>query len=326
MGNRQRGTALLLAGFLWAMPSLHAQELPATPQPAPLSLGNTAAPGCSDFLQQSVKQIQQEQFPAAILSADAGLSKCPSDTTLQLAKARALMLSKQFDAAVQTLNAVLTVAPSDVEALILLGQVQYLSNHDTDAAAAFQKAITAAPDKPDPHYWMGRLAYEDGRIPQAKEQFEAAIKLDGGYFKAYDNLGLCYEALSDTPHAVQSYVKALSLVYKDHPEYDSVYLNLAALMLKQGANQRAFDLAAEAASRNPHNPRSFFLAGKALEQAGKADASLQWLNKAVAMDPVYPDPHYLLARVYREQGKDAEARAEVARFKELSDKAPKIRR
>ena len=40
-------------------------------------------------------------------------------------------------------------------------------------------------------------------------------------------------------------------------------------MIKVGDYQRAFDLAAEAAERNPDEARNFFLAGKALVQLGE---------------------------------------------------------
>jgi len=224
------------------------------------------------------------------------------------------------------LHKLLASDPKNVGALILLGQVQYLSNHDTGAEASFQQAIADAPEKPEPHYFLGRMEYEDGRIPEAIDQFQAAIKLDSKFYKAYDNLGLCYEAQGNNALAIQNYTKALGLVYKDHPEYDSVYLNLTEFMLKQGDNQKAFDLAAEAVSRNSQNPKGFFLAGKAMEQAGHEEDSMLWLKKAAEMDPAYSDPHYLLARIYRKLGRTADASEETAIFKTLVDKAPRVKR
>ena len=38
--------------------------------------------------------------------------------------------------------------------------------------------------------------------------------------------------------------------------------------------------AAEAAQRNPAEPRNFFLAGKALVQAGRSDLSVRWFEQA----------------------------------------------
>lgn len=307
-----------------------AQSLPATPESQPtistLPSANSARYLCVSQLQRAQSAIRRQDFASAMEVAKAGLSTCPEQRDLLLTLADAEMLSHNFDASIQTLHALLAKTPDDVAALLLLGQTQYLNAHDQDAAASFQRAIKAAPRSPEPHYWLGRLDYADGNVPKAMQEFEKAIQLDQSFYRAYDNLGLCYEALGENGHAMENYVQALKLVYKDHPEYDDVYLNMAGLMLKLGNSQKAFDLAAEATKRNPRNPKGFFLAGKALDQAGQYDTSVKWLKQAVEMDPKYPDPHYILARVYRREGKLSDADREMADFKALQDKAPEVKR
>jgi Flp pilus assembly protein TadD len=121
-------------------------------------------------------------------------------------------------------------------------------------------------------------------------------------------------------------LKAISLVYKDHPEYDVVYANFADLLIKLGNFQRAFDLAAEAAQRNPGEPRNFFLAGKALAQAGRSDLSVRWFEQAITLDPDYPEPHYLLSQAFRKLGRPADADRELKSFETATARAPKERR
>lgn len=248
----------------------------------------------------------------------------PAHALFYLADAQ--MLSRQFAPAEQTLRTLLASDPANAQALDLLGQVQYLNNDDKDAEVTFRKAIAAAPTNPEPHYNLGRMYYEDERFQEAAAQFQMVIQFDGGFYRAYDNLGLCDEALGHDQLALQHYLKALALVYKNHPEYDTVYEDLAEYMLKQGDSQRAFNLAAEAATRNPGNPRNFYLAGKALDQAGHEQTSLRWLKRAAGMDPAFPEPHYLMARIYWRLGDATEAKAEMNTFHTLSDKAPKVRR
>ena len=140
-------------------------------------------------------------------------------------------------------------------------------------------------------------------MPRPRICFAARSRLDPGAYKAWDNLGLATEALGDPAQAQQHYLKALALVHKDHPRYDVVYANFADLLIKLGNYQRAFDLAVEAAQRNPDEPRNFFLAGKALVQLGRADISVRWLERAIALNPDYPEPHYVLSQVYRRLGR-----------------------
>ena len=88
-----------------------------------------------------------------------------------------------------------------------------------------------------------------------------------------------------------------------------VYANFADLLIKLGNYPRAFDLAAEAAQRNPDEPRNFFLAGKALVQLGRDDVSVRWFEQAIALNADYPEPHYVLSQVYRRLGREADADA-----------------
>ena len=321
--------ASLLCSSLLAFGQMPAAEQRLTPQASGNIVDSSSGPRgerCNELLRQSETAIGKEAFSPAATLARRALQACPDGTRPLLLLARAQMLSHEFASAEQSLSRLLAKDPHYVAALILLGQVQYLDNHDSDAAASFQKAIAAEPDKPDPHYWLGRLHYQDGQIPQAIGEFQTALRVDAAYYKAYDGLGLCYEAMGENGHAADAYLKAIELVHKDHPDYDTAYADFAELLLKVGKAQQAFDLASEAAKRDPRAPRNFFLAGKALEQQDQDDAALRWLLKAAQMDPGYPEPHYLLARIYHKKGKVDVANREAAEFKELSARAPKIRR
>lgn len=281
---------------------------------------------CISRLEASEHAIQEEQFSIAIETAQSAIGLCENDRRARFDIARAKMLSGDFDAAIATLDELTAEAPASADEYILLGQASYLSDHDNEAKSAFERAIALAPGKPEPHYWLGRLEYQDKDIEHAIEQYLETIRIDNTFYKAYDNLGLCYADLNNEKLALDNYAKALALVYKDHPKYDSVYINLAAFMLRKNDSQKAFDFAAEAASRNPKNPESVLLAGRALQQAGHEDASLRWLRRAAAMDSSFPEPHYFMARLLKKQGKQAEAQTEAEVFRKLSEKAPKIKR
>lgn len=315
------------------MATAHGQQqtsLPSAPQlqtpPAAAAESPSSELFCDTWLEKSRQAIKAEDFSVAIDAAQSAARACPDHSRALFYVADAQMLSKQFAAAIDTLHASLAISPQDEPALELLGEVQYLDDHDAEAETAFRKAIAAAPENPEPRYMLGRLYYEGSRYQEAAAQLQSAIQIDPKLYKAYDSLALCQEALGDNDAALKSYLKALELVYKDHPEYDTVYADLAEFMLKQGDRQRAFNLAAEAARRNPRNPRNFYLAGKVLMDGDHADASLRWLKRAAQIDPAYPEPHYLMARIYKMQGRDADATAEVRLFKTLEDRAPKIKR
>jgi tetratricopeptide (TPR) repeat protein len=128
--------------------------------------------------------------------------------------------------------------------------------------------------------------------------------------------------LSETEKAIRHYLKSIEIVHKDVPEYDWPYANLANLLINQADYKQAFNLATEAAQRNPNSARNYYLVAKALTHLDQSERSFRWLRRSIELDPEYPEPRYLLAQLLRKQGKTDEAQEEFARFKELRAKTP----
>ncbi|MGH9673365.1 MAG: CDC27 family protein, partial [Bryobacteraceae bacterium] len=107
---------------------------------------------------------------------------------------------------------------------------------------------------------------------------------------------------------------------KDHPEYDWAHANLADFFLRRNEYTKAFQLAAEAAGRNPNSARNAFLTAKALVKLEKHDLGLRWLERAVQLDPDYSEALYLLSQSYRRLGRAEDAEKTLARFQEAAKK------
>lgn len=254
------------------------------------------------------------------------LTACGASAPLLLALAQAQLLAERPADALASLDRIQSETPEYVAALKVKAKALYLLARDAEAEDTLKRAAGRAPKDPEIPYSLGRIYYHQSRHAEAAEMFRRATALDAQDYKAWDNLGLASEALGDVAQAQQHYLKAISLVYKDHPEYDVVYANFADLLIKLGNFQRAFDLAAEAAQRNPGEPRNFFLAGKALVQAGRSDLSVRWFEQAIKLDSDYPEPHYLLSQAFRKLGRVADADRELTSFQAAAARAPKERR
>jgi tetratricopeptide (TPR) repeat protein len=313
-------TLLLVASglaqqFIWAQP---------TPQNA-TAIGTLPTPAspddnCKLLQEQSGQSIAKRDYSGATDALQKAAAVCPNRKAVLLALAQAQMLSKQFDAALASLAQLLMLDPADADGLATQGEVFYLESRYPEAIDSLQKAIAADPTNSDSHYVLGRIYYAESNVSKAMEQFQQALKLDASAYKTYDGLALCYESQGNVQLASQTYMKGIELVYKDHPSYDTIYADFAEFLLRYGSDQKAFDLAAEAASRNPREPRNFFLSGKALYKAGHLKQSLEWLTKSAEMDHSYPDPHYILAQVYTRLGEKEQASREIGIFEQLSKK------
>ena len=251
---------------------------------------------------------------------------CGASAPLLLALGQAQLLARRPADAIESLDRIRSDSAEYVPALKAKAKALYLLARAAEAEDTLKRASARAPEDAEIPYSLGRIYYQQSRHAEAAEMFRRATALDARDYKAWDNLGLVSEALGDVAQAQQHYVKAISLVYKDHPEYDVVYANFADLLIKLGNFQRAFDLAAEAAQRNPGEPRNFFIAGKALVQAGRSDLGVRWFEQAIKLDPDYPEPQYLLSQAYRTLGRAADADRMLKSFQAAQARAPKERR
>jgi tetratricopeptide (TPR) repeat protein len=281
---------------------------------------------CQQVQTAAREAYEERRYESAALYFGTALTACGPSSPLFLALGQAQLLAQHPADALASLDRIPVDDPDYVAGLKVKAKALYLLRRDAEAEETLKRAAARAPADAQIPYDLGRIYYQLGRHVEAAASFRRAIALDPAAYRAWDNLGLATEALGDTAQAQQHYLKALALVYKDHPRYDVVYANFADLLLRLGNYQRAFDLAAEAAQRNPGEPRNFFLAGKSLVQLGQSDISVRWFEQAIALNPDYPEPHYLLAQAYRRLGRPADAERALKAFQAAAARAPKERR
>jgi tetratricopeptide (TPR) repeat protein len=284
------------------------------------------ADDCQEAQALGRKAYESRQYDQAAQHLARALKACGESPALLLAVGQAQLLSQHPAEAIAALDRIAAADSNYVAALKVKAKALYLLRRDREAETALQRAADRAPGDAEIPYDLGRMYYQQQRHAAAAEAFRKATVLDPLAYKAWDNLGLAAEALGDVAQAQQHYLKALALVHKDHPRYDVVYANFADLLIKLGNYQRAFDLATEAAQRNPDDARNFFLAGKALVQLGQSDLSVRWFERAIALNADYPEPHYLLWQAYRNLGREADAERALKSFQAASARAPKERR
>jgi tetratricopeptide (TPR) repeat protein len=280
---------------------------------------------CPEALERGRQAYETRRFEISIAEFERALAVCPRRAQVSLALGEAQLMAGRLEASLESLRQAVKLDPKNVTAHKVLGDALYLKGQEAEAEQSLKAALALDPKFEPARYALGRIYYQQNRFPEAVQQFQAVIELDPNNYRAHDNLGLCYDALYRDADALRHFLKALDLVYKDHPDYDSAHADLAGFFLKRNEYEKAFQLAAEAAQRNPRAARNFFLTGKALVGLNKEQLSLRWLERAVELDPGYREAHYLLARTYQKLGRKEDADRELAKFRELAEK-PAIRR
>ena len=278
------------------------------------------------LLDLSEANLRRKEWPMAIRAAQQFVELEPGSMPGRLALANAYFSAERLPEALEQAKLVLQTEPSQPAALKLKGNIEYLSGQLDSALDTFILLLERHPQDDDAAYMLGRIYYQEGRVDHAIGQFQRALKTNPQSYKAYDNLGLCYQALGDTELATRYFLTAIKLVEKGHPDYDWAYANLSSLLFDKGDFEKAFAAASKAADRNPYSARNFYFGGKALAKLGKNDLCVNWLERSVALDPNYPEPLYLLARVYSQLGQDEKAKAALEKFQALKATAPRQRK
>jgi tetratricopeptide (TPR) repeat protein len=269
----------------------------------------------------------------------------------QRARIDAALAARDYAQAEQLLLAVVEAQPDSAEALRMLGGVFFLQGRARHAAGAYRRAaalepldersrftlamayvvlgrrdwarpelealLAASPRSPLYHYWTARLDYDDGQYEPAVERLLEAITLDPSYVKAWDNLGLNYEALGRFDEAVRSYEEAVRLNRASPTPSPWPALNLGLLLVKLDRLDEAETRFREAVAADPAFPPAHYQLGLLLDKSGRPEAAVPELEEAARLDESYAEPHFALARLYRRAGEKEKARKALERFQAI---------
>lgn len=243
----------------------------------------------------------------------------------QLSEAQRFFNTQNFAAAAAAFEKALPLCIVPGPVLISLAQIQYLLGDDAASERNLKAAVDSDPTSTQARYALGRIYYQQKRYPSAEAEFREVIQREPKNHRAWDNLALTLDAQRRDSEAIRAFLRTLDLVKTDHPDYDWAYANFADFFLRRNEFEKAFQLAAEAAQRNPQSARDAFLTGNALVKLGREDKSERWLKRAVELDPGYAEAHYVLARVYRKLGRTEEAERQLDEFRKAKE-TPRTRR
>ena len=198
-------------------------------------------------------------------------------------------------------------------------------NHQDWARPELERLATSSPSNPLYPYWLGRIDYDAMQYRAAVEHFQKALNLNPGFMKAYDNLGLCYEALAQYDDAMHVYQQAITMNRAAQVPSPWPPLNLGTLLVKLGKLDEAETCLEESLKYDPHFPKAHYQMALLRDKQENDGAALQELAEAVRNDPDYPEPHYLLGRIYTRRGEKAKADAEWQTFHKLKQESSQER-
>ena len=217
------------------------------------------------------------------------------------------------------------LAPLDDRSRFTLAMAYVTLKHRDWARPELEKLAASDPRQALYPYWLSRLDYDAQQFSAAIAHARQAIALDPGFMKAYDNLGLCYEALGKYDDAIQAYQDAVRLDHASRAPSPWPALNLGALLVKLSRLEDAEKYLKESLRDDPRFPQAHYQLGALLVRQHQDAEALQELKQAAALNPSYAEPYYLLEKIYQRQGDKNCAEAAWSTFRRLKKEQPKER-
>lgn len=252
----------------------------------------------------------EEQLEESIRAFEQALERSPDGVEPLIALSRSQLALDRPQEALDRVRQVINRNPKHFLAWNLLGEIQLQQKGYAAADEAFQQALTIAPKWSIPYRNLIRIRIE-------QQQPEAALAMvREGYDQTGDTvLGLelaaYYERRGEDDLAVELYEELLS----GKPDLQVAANNLAMLLVRGEAEQGALDRALELAQRfeNSDNPILLDTLGWVYFKRGDLVRAVSVLQKAQLAAPELPEISYHLGMAYHRNGRNEEARVQLAK-------------
>jgi tetratricopeptide (TPR) repeat protein len=177
--------------------------------------------------------------------------------------------------------------PNDADKLTMLGTLYGQHGDYAEALKPLRRAAELSPDSPQTEYNLALDCFELQHYAEARQALEKVMKL-----------------------------------WPDLSPLNTLY---GAVLYKLGDESSAYQALSRAHELNPQDARTAMMlyeSGVSLAMKSLASkeyqASMRYLREAAQLAPRQPEPHRLLAQVYRAAGRDSEAAEEQRQFEILS--------
>jgi tetratricopeptide (TPR) repeat protein len=231
-------------------------------------------------------------------------------TGLELAEI--LYQTGDLDQAVPVAGILLSTNPNDVDVLYTAARVYAdLANRSRDALAL------AAPDAARTHQLMAEFLINRGDAHAAIDQYHKALELSPALGGVHSELGEAILLDSRQPSALDAAEKEFLAASAENPADANAEYRLGTIY----SLRKDYKIAIEHYSRSLHlQPANAYVEqeiGWASFKIGDTDKALEHLLAAKRLDPLLPITCYHLGTIYRELGREADARREFEAFAKL---------
>jgi outer membrane protein assembly factor BamD (BamD/ComL family) len=187
-------------------------------------------------------------------------------------------------------------------------------------AAAISAADLNVPPKAGKEYDHGNEEMTHKNWSKAIEHFNKAIEIYPSFSAAYNNLGVSYGRLGQREQQRQALLKAISLNERCAP----ALVNLAYMNMEDKHLSEAGGLLSKAVALDPNNVEALSYLAQVDVDQGQFDLAIAAVHKVHSLPhQQFGIVHYTAARAYENEGRIADAIAELQLFLQEAPQSPR---
>ena len=256
-----------------------------------------------------VSYFGRNEFSPSIDSFDRELTTPNPHPRCRYYLALALQSSGRIEEATSQLNQSLAQNPKDADALYELARI-----YKNASLRSIELLKALDQDSFQLHALMGEVYADEERYPEAIEEYQAALAKRPDARGIHYAIGVAYWAQQRTDLAGKEFKDA----WNENPDDALTNLYLGDIAVRDQRFPEALGFLLVAQRGQPNMSQVYVLRGKCYQGLKEPEKAKAEFLAAINADPAAAQPHYLLAKVYRELHDQQASTNELAQFERLS--------
>jgi tetratricopeptide (TPR) repeat protein len=175
-----------------------------------------------------------------------------------------------------------------------------------------------APNESLAYFYLGQYYAKDkDQVDKGMEYFRQALQRNPGDIRSRYLLGYALELKGDNEKAMEEYEAGALAAAAQGAIYSLPLQGVARLYLQENNDEKALEYVQKAIQLEPKLASNHLLLGKVYLRTGDLAKAVAALKQSVDLDPADAAPYHLLFRTYLKLKMPAEAKWAQARFEEV---------
>ena len=247
------------------------------------------------LLEAGDQAVADQRAFQALEAYSGAIARNPESVVAHLKRGSVYYAQNELESALRDLRRATELDPAALRAIEMLGDVNVGLGRGERAIEQYQAFIAIDDRNPRVLYKLGLARYRNGRIQAAVEPLTQALALDPAMGEAYYVLGLVQRDLDQLPAARKSLEEAAR---RSPASQTAAREALAEVYLLDGEHGRAINQLEALAALDPARVERIVALGLAQARAGREDAAVITLGRAVERFADAPQAYAALGHVW----------------------------